>query len=265
MSIGKTSLLVFILLNHLLNQATSYVAVYITPKTPTVPCPASEICLELSEYSLKSQKENNTDLVFLPGEHILSVPLVFKDLVNISMSGILGKYGQSVIKGSGSKGSLTFDTVSNSVICNVSFTNYGDESNETVSFTNCHNATIMNSKFTHEADSAHNLFGGAIHINRCNDVSILNTEFIGNRGISGGALYIYQSSISVLKSLFYNNTARNFGGAVFTAESTLYIQDSTFLNNTANVGGAVSTSQGSVSISYSTFDRNRATRYGGSV
>ena len=64
-------------------------------------------------------------------------------------------------------------------------------------------------------------------------------EFIGNSGLDGGGLYIYNSNVTVMNSKFDSNVANASGGAIYTFQSEMDVYSTDFINNFAKNGGAV--------------------------
>ncbi len=251
---------IILLLSAQIPTRVSSVAIYITPTIPKIPCPSNDLCMNLSEYSHSNDKRNNTELVLLPGEHVLNRPLLFKNLENVSLSGVWSSYVLPFIKFSYDSGSITFDTTSNFIISNIIFSGCQKQISRTVSIIQSRNISIINSKFS---GSAHN---GGLFFEFCTDVMVCNTHFIGNQNTNGGgALFIVHSNIQIIDCVFTNNSATNYGGAIYAGDSVIKLQSSHFLNNTAMNGGALSILSGFLSISESFFDHNKALKYGGSL
>ncbi len=250
------------LLSAQIPTRVSSVAIYITPTIPKIPCPSNDLCMNLSEYSHSNDKRNNTELVLLPGEHVLNRPLLFKNLENVSLSGVWSSYVLLIIEfsyDSGSSGSITFDTTSNFIISNIMFSGCQKQISSTVSIIQSRNISIINSKFSGSAHS------GGLFFEFCTDVMVCNTHFIGNHNTNGGgALFIVHSNIQIIDCVFTNNSA-NYGGAIYAGDSVVKLQSSHFLNNMAMNGGALSILSGFLSISKSFFDHNEALKYGGSL
>ena len=67
-------------------------------------------------------------------------------------------------------------------------------------------------------------------------VQIVNSQFIGNSAVRGGAIFASGATLSIVNSAFRGNTARTTGGATYTADSSsLTLLNSTFTGNTAGV------------------------------
>jgi len=98
------------------------------------------------------------------------------------------------------------------------------------------------------------------------NTTIINVQFSGCIGTSGGSILVNTGSLSIVSCLFEGGMASNLGGSIYmTAFSNeLIVSDSTFMNNTANQGGAIYGS-GSVILSNTNFLENNSTSRGGAV
>ena len=95
-------------------------------------------------------------------------------------------------------------------------------------------------------------------------VSIVNSEFMDNRGDLGGALVAHNSSVFITRSNHSNNTA-NIGGVMVVSRSSIDIDNSIFIRNTARYSGGVMATYSSIfNISDTAFLDNRAI-YGGVI
>lgn len=126
----------------------------------------------------------------------------------------------------------------------------------------------------------HAFVGGAIIANQSN-VTIIKSDFFGNRAEIGGAIFTTcGSNIKILNSSFIGNRASNnycaiisqfcFGGVLYTEndylgiqEAPIVVSESEFSNNTATNGAVLATYNCSIVISKSEFYDNTANNCGG--
>ena len=114
--------------------------------------------------------------------------------------------------------------------------------------------------------------GGAIE---GNDVTITNSQFIGNETVgNGGAIAIGDGGkLSVSDTVFHSGDARDDGGAIFAVNATVMIADCEFgtlggpslkagTNNTTGNGGAVATEGGMLTVRDSSFSSCSTGQYG---
>ncbi|KYQ91245.1 putative transmembrane protein [Tieghemostelium lacteum] len=113
--------------------------------------------------------------------------------------------------------------------------------------------------------------GGAIHMNNMNSrTDIINSKFLGNKAVKGGALYASLSNLVIQSTTFSNSTASADGGALFLESMTRvigeeYWTDLTFQYNFAARGGAIYDIGCVLSYQTSTFLNNSASTNGGAI
>ncbi|MCI8526924.1 MAG: Cna B-type domain-containing protein, partial [Oscillospiraceae bacterium] len=143
---------------------------------------------------------------------------------------------------------------------------------ETTSAVTIQNASFTNNESTNSSDAR-----GAIYVS-ANDnavVKVNQSEFIGNSGRFGGALYVNGKNavVNIDGSTFEGNTAKLYGGALYlNASGGITINDTVITDNTANstvskgtaygkIGGGlyVANTTGTVTLSGSTCIYNNHT------
>ncbi|MBD2383863.1 beta strand repeat-containing protein [Cylindrospermum sp. FACHB-282] len=117
-------------------------------------------------------------------------------------------------------------------------------------------ATIINSSFDNNDGTAtgSGFSAGAIATENDGSLSIKDSEFTNNRGVSGGAVYNLLGSLTVENSVFVNNTATLEGGAIFTDGA-----------NPSGPNPTSSTVGGTIRISDSWFEGNESVGGGGAL
>ena len=109
--------------------------------------------------------------------------------------------------------------------------------------------------------------GGALVFNGIGvSGKVVDCSFTGNKvtdgnnntkGLSGGAIHVFEAKVTVENSLFSKNYGRN-GGSLFTnnAKAELIVKGSTFTEDyTLNTGGSINNSNGTQTIEDCTFTR----------
>lgn len=146
--------------------------------------------------------------------------------------------------------------------------------------------TVTNSRFGENTAIAANeeTSGGAISFISPGKITVINSQFTGNRGINGGAINSLNGNLTVQNSQFLNNQTldafydtgkpnpflRGYGGAIYTDRASssssttggeIKITDSTFSNNQGKgEGGAAYLYTGAldrVNLTRSVFENNR--------
>lgn len=170
----------------------------------------------------------------------------------------------------GSKGGAIYNENSNLTISNSIF-----EGNQTTGddggaiYNNSRESEtlkISDSTFTTNQSKG---FGGAISMASGN-LELENTDFAGNSGYGGGALYVEQSvnKTTITGGTFKDNFTRTGNGGVIYDESygTSTVSDAKFEKNSANqisgVGGAIYKSNGTLNIQNTEFNINSAQKGG---
>ena len=148
-------------------------------------------------------------------------------------------------------------------ISNSCFKNASIKANGAAIFINSGTADISNSDFINNVAEG-NSYSGSIYINGGATVNIYKSNFIGNVGNAGGAIYHRGNYLNIYDSYFFNNTSRgdnNQGGAVCISGAAAHqtiINNSTFIKNKAfGSGGAIFANTG-VDVKGSLFVENQA-------
>ena len=143
------------------------------------------------------------------------------------------------------------------------FKNASIKANGAAIFINSGTADISNSNFINNVAEG-NSYSGSIYINGGATVNIYKSNFIGNVGNAGGAIYHRGNYLNIYDSYFFNNTSRgdnNQGGAVCISGAAAHqtiINNSTFIKNRAfGSGGAIFANTG-VDVKGSLFVENQA-------
>lgn len=172
----------------------------------------------------------------------------------------------------GSKGGAIYNENSNLTISNSVF-----ESNQTTGddggaiYNNSRESEtlkISDSTFTTNQSKG---FGGAISMASGN-LELKDTDFAGNSGYGGGALYVKQSvnKTTITGGTFKDNFTRTGNGGVIYDESykTTTVSDAKFEKNSANqisgAGGAIYKANGTLNIQNTEFNTNSA-KAGGAI
>jgi len=96
------------------------------------------------------------------------------------------------------------------------------------------NFTVENSTFYNNTATE---LGGAIYSTGVLAiVNVIDSTFIGNDAISGGAICHDGENCTIVNSTFINNSAETGGGVFFSGYGFLLVNDSTFTNNTQAIG-----------------------------
>ena len=296
---------------------TQGMEIYVKPSMPT-PCPV-KMCITLSLLGTKSvinSLKQNTTLLFLPGDYILESKISDTNVSEFSMVSIssgssnvsifchkdasfefegINKLSIEGFKFFGC-GNNKAKLVKNFLLESVSFV--GENKSETALEIDKTKVCIIDSSFVHNTAGSlrgsirllqgckhqYAYVGGAIIANQSN-VTIIRSEFVGNKAEVGGVIFATQSShIVILNSSFVGNSAVIakcsscrfcFGGVLYTENGYSAIQEtqapvigviiseSEFSNNTATNGAVLTTINCSISIIMSKFCDNVANECGG--
>ena len=106
-----------------------------------------------------------------------------------------------------------------------------------------------------------------------NNLTVTGSTFTGNKGNTGGALYLLGGTNSISNSTFTSNTASGSdgGGAIFVGGGTLTLSGNTYTSNAATLGnangygGAVYGTGTAITEAGSTYTSNSSTNYGGAI
>lgn len=195
-------------------------------------------------------------VVMFQGEYFFKLGGVLKALGNIE-NPVLFTMADTI--------GFSNDTISNGGWKQIRIENH-NPSLDSIIFNNC--------KFEYSKavadDSIHN-YGGAICIRNSNNVSINNCSFSNNYAfISGGGVYLENSSISVTNNNFSNNrcgqTAELFGygGGLCSDWSVAIIEHNYFTNNSSTgIGGGLCIRFSDGPVFHNVFDDNFSALGGG--
>lgn len=120
---------------------------------------------------------------------------------------------------------------------------------------------LRRSRFTNNGSSESE--GGAIHV-QDGSVVVNRTDFVNNRGSSGGAVAIKGGRLEVRRATFEGNSAQGRGGALWVSSGEVQLRYAKFRENRAEDGGAVSL-EGRLLGGAVLFARNSASRHGGAI
>ncbi|MEO1349025.1 MAG: LamG-like jellyroll fold domain-containing protein [Cyanobacteria bacterium J06635_15] len=121
--------------------------------------------------------------------------------------------------------------------------------------------TVLNSKFYgNQATTPNDTAAGAISVFDNSKLTVKGSEFMGNKGISGGAIGTIFSQLTLEKSTFKNNTSVRWSGAVHADGVTIPQQKKYY-------GGSKprASKGGQIVIRDSLFEKNRSGGHGGAV
>ena len=203
-------------------------------------------CFTLAELASNSSlidQDNDLTLSFLPGEHSLTrrLKIYGHKFQNITLTGWNSINSLSVIKCQGHSG-FRFRSVQHLNVTNLEFSGCGNVEH-----------------------------GGAIHVERANNILIKGCHFVDNHVIGysfkGGAIYTNKVEIMIIKdSVFDNNSvARGVGGAISVNGSSIFSTNNRYINNSARKGGVIYVESGNI---FSTSDycmNNHAVDSGGAI
>lgn len=115
------------------------------------------------------------------------------------------------------------------------------------------------SRFEGGGTDDHPVDGGALAMIDA-EATLRRSDFDGNQGVFGGAIFAVRSDVSILEgNLVDNGDGSQAGGAIAALGGSLVLQDSLFEGNSSLVGGAVMfTSLGQMRSTEVTFRNNRA-------
>ena len=258
---------------------------------PTLPgntscssCPHNAThCATLSEYAKEAELyfTSNTTMIFLPGDHTLSMNITAASIIRLTMCGESSSGYVARVVCNGSVG-LSFSSMVDFKIHSLSFAlcgrSFGNpkfkatlllESIESAELVNCSfhdnvgtalivydtNITLAeNSEFTHNHCNHEGFIpnsacigGGGIAAVDSNLTFTGNTTFIGNDGSVSTGINVTNCSLSSTGSIhFINHTntgdTQHPTGAIWALASSLsFTGTSNFINNAAGQGGAIYT------------------------
>ncbi|AFY58386.1 hypothetical protein Riv7116_6028 [Rivularia sp. PCC 7116] len=113
--------------------------------------------------------------------------------------------------------------------------------------------TVLNSSFDNNDGTPANsgFSAGAIAAQQTQGLTVENSRFTNNKGITGGAIYSLLGPLTVENSVFLKNSAKDGGGAIFT--------------DGASPGGPRGSEPGTIAIRNSQFEGNEAAGHGGGL
>src|SRR5690606_32276861 len=84
------------------------------------------------------------------------------------------------------------------------------------------------------AQNQSNYFGGGLHVDSNNPVTLENITLTGNQSVGGAGLAVTTGAVTMTNGTVSGNTAsNNYGGIYATGtSSTIFIQNSTIAENT---------------------------------
>ena len=238
---------IFLLLLVTLASYVSAERFYIVPNDSTSQCQnySAGTCFTLAEFASNSSylDQDNLTLNFLPGQHLLTRRLTITGPQNIALTGQNSSNSLSTIKCQGTSGFEFRDIQSLDI--------------EYLEFTGCGNVER----------------GGAIHINRTDNVLIRGCHFIDNhvlgQGSSGGAIYAENTvAMNIEESFFDNNYAHGLysrGGAIFVSRGVIISTNVYYTNNSADRGGAIYVEYGNINSTNDHYTNNSADSVGGAI
>ena len=251
---------------------------YIKP-TANVPCPADP-CLTLSEYAqqIHHYLTSNTTLLFLPGDHVLSVNFTVENVSNFEIYAKLTSTADNHTA-SGSR-----------IVCQglvgFTFRHITHMKVHGLTFNSCGKGAVGHDYYTDQDYLT--TYGVSVYLGQ--DINILNCLF---QDSIGTALGVFYSSLVLKGSNSFTNNCRGcsdrnhtcicLGGGIHTYNSTLNFEaenntfadtsdfiseaeNSTFTNNSAEDGGGIYAWQSTLNFTgNTTFRNNSADKSGGGI
>ena len=190
-------------------------------------CPEGQLCLTLEQYIEQKNRYFTTGaiFVFLEGNHSLLTPLKLTNISNLSLirndssislssSGYISLFnatymsiaGLTFMKSNENESILTFNHSNDIQISYSVFRSYKRSTSAALSSYSS-DITIMNCLF--EDNKNIKDVGGAIFAVLHTHLTLIGTNFTGNRAFHGGAIYASESSL-VLKGTTMNNFSKNY-------------------------------------------------------
>ena len=292
--IGRLHFLLILVIVMIVSSCLAIIGnklLYITP-SPSVTCPGKP-CLTLYQFAASVSRVNSsTTLVFLPGIHRLNLEVSVSGISNFSMLSKSTLEGFQVNISCYQSASFKFDNMDNLLIRGLKFIGCGDNKALSVKLFNIENSIfqgqnysgtalevnetnveIRNSLFTSNivgrcfciitvADKTGDTcfefrVGGAIFSTHSN-VTIMESNFVGNSAEMGGAIYIRDfSNVTIINSTFVKNQAANADFNIQCSNSVLYRNPWTDNKMTEFIiceGGAIVMFESKLIINNSTFN-----------
>ena len=224
-----------LLLLSILSLCTAQESYYYVKPTTDTPCPADP-CLTLSEYVQQSDQylKSNITMVFLPGTHTLDDHFYVRNVGTFSLLGSSILRPQVVCS---NPFCFTFDGLQLLEISNLAITGHSN-----ISFYNYIIYVTSVQHFQLNYCSLFNNVGGALRVETCSYVRIVNTSFVNNSAsLYGGGVNAFYSTVMIEHSSFVENSAKRYGGAINAYDSYLYFNGSNFFerNEAGEEGGAI--------------------------
>jgi len=236
---------------------------YVKP-TANTPCPADP-CLILSEYAQQTHHylTSNTTLLFLPGDHVLSVNFMVENVSDFEI------YAQQTTTAD------NYTASGSRIVCQglvgFTFRNISHMTVHGLTFNSCGKGAVGHGFGTdHDYLTA---YAVSVYLGR--DTKILNCLF---QDSIGTALGVFYSNLVLKGSNSFTNNCRgcsdsNYtcicsGGGIHTYTSTLIFEaeNSTFTNNSAEYGGGIDAIQSTLNFTgNTTFRNNSADKSGGGI
>ena len=259
-----TGFLWVLLLLPLFSQCATQESYYYVKPTTDTSCPTeSDHCLTLSEYVQQSDEylTSNATMVFLPGTHTLDDHFHVHNITTFRLLGNSTLPPQVVCS---SPLCFTFDGLQLLEISNLAITGHSS-----ISFYNCIICVTSVQHFQLNYCSLLNNVEGALRVETCSYVSIMNTSFVNNSAsLYGGGVNALHSTVIIEHSSFVENSAKRYGGAINADHSNLYLNGSNFFewNEAGEEGGAIDAYYSYVRLYGSNFfGKNQAYRNGGAI
>ena len=203
-----------LLLLPILSLCTAQESYYYVKPTTDTPCPADP-CLTLSEYVQRSEEylTSNITMVFLPGTHTLDDHFYVRNVGTLRLLGNSTLRPQVVCS---NPFCFTFDGLQLLEISNLAIT--GHSNIDFIIFV----TSVQHFQLNY--CSLLNNVQGALGVESCSYVSIMNTSFLNNSAsLYGGGVNALYSTVTIEHSSFVENSAKRYGGAINAYGSNLYL------------------------------------------
>lgn len=284
----------------------------ISPSNSIASCKPVARCFTLSQFAANSERYllENTTLFLQPGNHTLDSEFTVSNITHFSLMTLrLGMVNVACSRG----GKLILESIKNALITGITFTHcignkisnmdrfslsqstfIGPFVTATGTALQLHNTTALVSQclfssylfgsiqFIHRnLQQAYSLktttvWAGGVMIANNSNVTILQSNFKGNRAQFGGAVYTVHSIVTITSSTFDFNTANSShsstaasGGALFAINSTIFVYNSTMTKNNVYYGyargGAIGIIDSNLTVQSSLVRGNSAIDVGGAL
>ena len=109
-------------------------------------------------------------------------------------------------------------------------------------------------------------YGGGIHSDSSDSVTVSDSTFINNRASHGGGVYLYPGAITISNSTLSGNQATSGNGGGIHVGGTLTVTNSTLFENSASgSGGGIYHGAGTLTVTNSTLSGNVVNGSGGGI